>query len=53
MSAAIAYAVSILLNLGVISSNQVNQTMDDIKVIQRDGKTIIVDSIGTELIIVG
>ena len=53
MSTVIAYAVSIMLNLGMITASEVNQTMNDIKVIQRDGKTIIVDSIGTEIIING
>lgn len=52
MSSIIAYAVSILLNMGVISASDVNRTSDNLRVVEKDGKTIIIDAVnGHEIII--
>ena len=51
MSTVLIYAISLFLNLGIISPAQVNESTN-IKIIQRDGKTIAVDPISdTEIII--
>ncbi len=52
MSIIIAYAVSVLLSIGVITPNSVNSGSTSLCVEQRQGKTIVVDSIsGHEIII--
>lgn len=52
MTAVIAYAVSILLNLGVITATDVNKASDTLKVVEKDGKTVVVDTArGVEIII--
>jgi len=52
MTTILAYAISFLLNLGLVSKDDVNSRTNDLKVYDRDGKTVVVDSItGTEIII--
>jgi len=52
MTIVLAYALSLLVNLGVISSADVNQSNTNIKLVERDGKTVVVDAAnGTELIV--
>ncbi|MCG9909824.1 MAG: hypothetical protein MH137_00860 [Flavobacteriales bacterium] len=52
MTTILAYAISFLLNLGLVSKDDVNSRTNDLRVIDRDGKTVVVDSItGTEIII--
>jgi len=52
MSTIIAYAVAVLLNLGVVTANDVNHTTDNLRVTVRDGKTVVLDPIsGTEVIV--
>lgn len=51
MSTVLIYAISLFLNLGIITPTQVNESTN-IKIIQRDGKTIAIDPISdTEIII--
>ena len=52
MSIILAYAISVFLNLGVISASDVNQNINNLSVIQRDGKTIVVDSASGHEIVV-
>lgn len=52
MSAILAYAIALLLNLGAISPDSVNSASSNYQVVQKDGKTVLVDTIGgTEIII--
>jgi hypothetical protein len=52
MSTIIAYAVSIFLNLGVISAADVNSSSSNLRVIEREGKTVVQDAVtGAEVII--
>lgn len=52
MSTILAYAVSVLLSMGVISSDDVNRTSSTLRVVEKDGKTVVIDPISsTEVII--
>jgi hypothetical protein len=52
MTLIIAYAVAFLMNLGVVSKEQATQYGSNLRVFDRDGKTVVYDSItGHEIII--
>lgn len=51
MSTIIAYAVAFLLNIGAITPDEVNRTTDSLRVVERDGRTVVVSHTGTDIII--
>ncbi len=52
MTLIIAYAVAFLMNLGVVSKDQASRYGGNLRVFERDGKTIVFDSVsGHEIII--
>ncbi len=52
MSVIIAYAISFLLSLGVISRDEAEGYDKNLRVYEQDGKTVVFDSIsGHEIII--
>ena len=52
MTLIIAYAIAFLMNLGIVSKDQASGYEQHIRVFERDGKTIVYDSVhGHEIII--